>query len=154
MCIRDRYGSDDIKAALGKATLLTAGERGVGVLHFPPPLKAYALLVTFQKTEREFSPTTMYADYPVSRELLHWQSQPNTTQQSNTGQNLINHRERGYTILVFVRDTKRQNGVTVPFTYLGPVERETYEHERPISIVWKLRSPMPASIFEENRRGG
>ena len=50
------YGSDDIKAALGKATLLTAGERGVGVLHFPPPVRAYVLVVTFQKTEREFLP--------------------------------------------------------------------------------------------------
>jgi superfamily II DNA or RNA helicase len=149
-----QYGNDDIKAALGKATLMSAGERGVGLLHFPPPLRAYVLLITFQKTEREFSPTTMYADYPISRELLHWESQSNTSQLSETGQNLINHRERAYTILVFVRATKRQNGVTVPFTYLGPAERETYEHERPISIVWKLRSPMPASIFEENRRGG
>ena len=149
-----QYGSDDIKAALGKATLMSAGERGVGVLHFPPPLRAYVLLITFQKTEREFSPTTMYADYPISRDLLHWESQSNTSQLSETGQNLINHRERDYTILVFVRATKRQNGATVPFTYLGPAERETYKNERPITIVWKLRSPMPASIFEENRRGG
>ena len=149
-----QYGSDDIKAALGKATLLSAGERGVGVLHFPSPFRAYVLLVTFQKTEREFSPSTMYADYPISRELLHWESQSNTSLRSDTGQNLINHRERGYTILIFVRATKRQNGITSPFTYLGPGERKTYEHERPISIVWKLRSPMPALIFEENRRGG
>jgi hypothetical protein len=149
-----QYGSDDIKAALGKATLLSAGERGVGLLHFPSPFRAYVLLVTFQKTEREFSPSTMYADYPINRELLHWESQSNTSQRSNTGQNLINHRERGYTILIFVRATKRQNGITSPFTYLGPAERETYERERPISIVWKLRSPMPALIFEENRRGG
>ena len=149
-----QYAGDDIKAALGKATLLTAGERGVGILHFPPPMRAYVLLVTFQKTEREFSPTTMYADYPISRELLHWESQSTTSQQSDTGQNLINHRARGYTILVFVRTTKRQSGVTVPFTYLGPADVETYQHERPISVVWKLRSLMPASVFEENRRGG
>ena len=34
--------------------------------------KTYAMLVTFQKTEKEFSLSTMYADYPISRELLHW----------------------------------------------------------------------------------
>ena len=107
-----------------------------------------------KKLSGKFSPSTMYADYPISRELLHWESQSNTSMRSDTGQNLINHRKRGYTILIFVRATKRQNGITSPFTYLGPAERETYEHERPISIVWKLRSPMPALIFEENRRGG
>ena len=48
----------------------------------------------------------MYADYPISRELLHWESQSNTSQKSETGQNLIHHLERGYTILVFARDQK------------------------------------------------
>ena len=82
------YTISDILAKLGHASLGSAGQRGIGVLHLPT-LKAYALLVTYQKTEREFSPSTMYADYPISRELLHWESQSNTTQESATGQNLI-----------------------------------------------------------------
>ena len=73
-----QYSNSDIKAALGMATLESAGTTGVGVLHFRD-IKAYAALITFQKTEREFSPSTMYADYPISRELLHWESQSNTT---------------------------------------------------------------------------
>lgn len=148
-----QYGSTDILAGLGQATLQTAGQRGVGVFHFPI-IKAYVLLITYQKTEREFSPSTMYADYPISRKLLHWESQSNTAQQSETGQNLIYHAERGYTILVFSRDQKKRNGVTVPFTYLGPVERVSYENERPIKIVWRLIHPMPVDMFEDNRRGG
>jgi hypothetical protein len=40
--------------------------------------RAYALLITYQKAEREFSPSLMYADYPISSELLHWESQANT----------------------------------------------------------------------------
>jgi hypothetical protein len=64
-----RYSSNDPKAYLGVANLLSAGIAGVGLLHCAT-LKAYALLITFQKTEREFSPTTMYTDYPVSRDLL------------------------------------------------------------------------------------
>lgn len=135
-----QYSNSDIKAALGMATLESAGPVGVGVLHFSN-IKAYAALITFQKTEREFSPSTMYADYPISRELLHWESQSNTTQNSDTGQNLIHHMERGYTILIFVRAAKKRNGITTPFTYLGPA-------------VWRLHHPMPADIFEENRRGG
>jgi superfamily II DNA or RNA helicase len=151
--IHAQYGSDDIKAALGKANLESAGERGVGLLHFKD-FKAYALLVTFQKTEREFSPSTMYADYPISRELLHWESQSQTTQGSHTGQNLIHQEERGYTILIFARGTKQAEGVTVPFVFLGPGNRVSHQGERPIQVVWRLKYPMPAEMFEENRRGG
>jgi hypothetical protein len=138
---------------LGQATLETAGQTGVGVLHFPT-VRAYALLITYQKTERDFSPSTMYADYPISRELLHWESQSNTAQESETGQNLIHHADRGYTILIFARDQKKTNGSAAPFVYLGPADRVTFESERPIKIVWRLRYPIPVEMYEKNRRGG
>ena len=147
------YGIKDIQAVFKKATLETAGQTGVGVVHFPE-FKVYVLLVTFQKTDKEFSPSTMYADYPISRNLLHWESQANTAQHHNDGQNLIHHGERGYTVLVFARGLKKRNGVTMPFTYLGPVDRVSYESERPIKMVWRLRYKMPVEMFEDNRRGG
>lgn len=147
------YGGKEIQAVFGKANLETSGQAGVGVFHFPE-FKTYVLLVTFQKTEKEFSPSTMYADYPISRELMHWESQANTAQHHTDGQNLIHHQERGYTILVFARDQKKRNNVTVPFTYLGPVDMVSYESERPIKMVWRLRHSMPVEMFEDNRRGG
>lgn len=153
MELHAQYGIKDINANMGKATLETAGQTGIGVIHFKE-IKAYALLVTYQKTEKEFSPSTMYADYPVSRELLHWESQSNTAQKSETGQNLINHKERGYTVLIFARDQKKRNNITNSFTYLGPAEIVSYESERPIKMVWQLRYLMPVEMFEENRRGG
>jgi superfamily II DNA or RNA helicase/HKD family nuclease len=148
-----QYGIREIQAAFGRANLESAGQTGVGVMHFAEK-KTYALLVTFQKTEKEFSPSTMYADYPISRELLHWESQANTAQHHADGQNLIHHQELGYTILVFARGQKKRNNVTVPFTYLGPVDRISYESERPIKMVWRLRYAMPVEMFENNRRGG
>ena len=148
-----QYGIKEIQAAFGRANLERAGQAGVGSFHFPE-FKTYALLITFQKTEKEFSPSTMYADYPISRELLHWESQSTTSQQSDTGQNLIHHVERDYTILVFARDQKKRNGVAVPFVYLGPVDLVRYESERPIKMVWNLRHPMTVEMFEDNRRGG
>jgi hypothetical protein len=147
------YGSDEIKAALGGASLETAGVAGVGYLHFPE-IKTVVSLVTFQKTEREFSPTTMYQDYPISRELLHWETQAQTSESSESGQNLINHEARGYTMLFFVRTRKKNNGVTAPFTFLGPAKLISHKSERPIQMIWQLAHPMPAEIFEENRRGG
>lgn len=156
MCSLELHGSytiSDILAKLGHASLGSAGQRGIGVLHLQT-LKAYALLVTYQKTEREFSPSTMYADYPISRELLHWESQSNTTQESVTGQNLIWHKERDYTILFFARCQKKRNGCTLPFAYLGPAELVSFKSEKPIEMVWRLRYSMPVDMFEENRRGG
>jgi hypothetical protein len=96
----------------------------------------------------------MYADYPMSREMLHWESLSNTSESSVTGQNLINHEQRGYTVLFFARATEREDGRAVPFTYLGPATRLSHRSERPIQMVWKLRHLMPAELFEENRRGG
>jgi superfamily II DNA or RNA helicase len=148
-----QYGTNEIKAPFGLATFDTAGQTGVGVFHVPI-VKAYALMITFQKTEREYSPSTMYADYPISRELLHWESQSTTSQHSATGQNLIHCAERGYTILIFARDQKSKNGCTVPFIYLGNADLISYESERPIKIIWRLKNPMPVEMFEENRRGG
>src|SRR5437667_417879 len=129
-----QYSNNDIKAALGIATFQTAGQTGVGLLH-SPERKIYAVLVTFQKTEREFSPSTMYADYPISRELLHWESPSNTAQTQETGQNLIHHAERGYTILVFARAAKQKEGRSVPFTFLGSASRVRFQQDRPIQIV-------------------
>ncbi|MDT8379426.1 MAG: DUF3427 domain-containing protein [Desulfotignum sp.] len=102
-----QFSTTDILAAFDRATLASAGQKGTGVLHFKD-IKVYALLITFQKTEKEFSPTTMYADYPISRTLLHWESQSNTALDSPTGQNLVHHEIRGYTILVFARPKKNK----------------------------------------------
>ena len=147
------YGSDEIKAALGGASFESAGVTGVGWLHFPE-IKTFASLVTFQKTEKEFSPSTMYQDYPISRDMLHWESQSQTSQASETGQNLIHHQERGYTMLFFARARKKVSGITAPFTFLGSAGLVSHQSERPIQIVWRLDHRMPAEMFEENRRGG
>jgi superfamily II DNA or RNA helicase len=147
------YGSDEIKAALGKASFESAGETGSGVIRCSG-IKAIVALVTFQKTEKQFSPSTMYQDYPISRKLLHWETQGVTSQASETGQNFIHHQQRGQTMLFFVRSRKRVDGVTAPFTFLGPAKLVSFQSERPIRMVWRLDHSMPVEIFQQNRRGG
>jgi superfamily II DNA or RNA helicase len=147
------YGSDEIKAALGGASFESAGIPGVGVHDFTQ-IKTVGALVTFQRTEKEFSPTTMYQNFPVSRELLHWETQAQTSQASKMGQKLIHHEVLGYTMLFFVRSCKRVDGVTAPFTFLGPAKLVSFQSERPIQMVWRLEHPMPVEMFEKNRRGG
>jgi superfamily II DNA or RNA helicase len=145
------YGSGEIKAALGLCTLEKSGPAGVGVLH-AEALKCYVHLVTFRKSEQDFSPTTQYRDYPISRRQLHWESQSTVSQASSTGQNLLNFRERGYTILFFTRLVKRIDDETAPFIFLGPAERLlSAEGDRPIAMVWELAHEIPAALFEEAR---
>lgn len=145
------YGSAEIKAALGLCSLEKSGPTGVGVLH-AEPLKCYVHLVTFRKSEQDFSPTTQYRDYPISRTQLHWESQSTTTQTSATGQNHLHFRKRGYTILFFARVEKRIEDETAPFIFLGPAAQLlSAEGNRPISIVWELSHPMPAALFEDAR---
>jgi len=147
------YGRVNIFASLGETTFERLSSNREGILHMPSN-RTYVLLITYQKTEREFSPSTMYADYPISRDLLHWESQSTIAQHTTTGQNLIHHKQHGYTILIFARDITERNKVTVPFTFLGPSDRVSYESDRPIKMVWRLRYPMPVEMFEDNRRGG
>jgi hypothetical protein len=52
-----------------------------------------AFFVTLQKTEKDYSPTTMYEDYLISSEQFHWQSQSGTSAESPTGQRYIRHRQ-------------------------------------------------------------
>lgn len=145
------YGSAEIKSALGLCSLEKTGPTGVGVLH-AEHFKCYVHLVTFRKSEEDFSPTTQYRDYPISRQLLHWESQSNTTQASATGQNYLHFIDRGYTILFFARLEKRLEDETAPFIFLGPADRIIdIQGDRPIAITWDLKHAMPASLFEEAR---
>jgi len=141
------YGNDEIQAAFGRDLFAESAQRGVGVLHFPW-CKSYALLVTLKKSEKEFSPTTMYRDYPMGRTSFHWESQSNTSQASESGQNLIRHKEREYSIYLFVRQEKKVDTTTLPFQFLGRVNHVKHEGERPIAFVWELEHPMPGELLE------
>lgn len=146
-----RYGSSEIKAALGLSSINKTGPTGQGVIHIEK-LKTYVHLVTFRKDERDFSPSTQYRDYPISRTKIHWESQSTASQASNTGQNYLNFKKKGYTILFFARLDKRQDGETCPFIYLGPAkDLLNYEGNRPISMTWELDYPIPAELFEAAR---
>ena len=72
-----------------------------------------------------------------------------TTQRSKTGQRYIHHRNRGGHILLFVRPRKKQDGRTMPYTFIGPADYVSHKGDRPISFVWKLQRPMPADFFRQ-----
>lgn len=145
------YGSAEIKAYLGLASLNQSGPTGQGVLHVKSK-RSYIHLVTFRKSEQDFSPTTLYQDYPISRKRIHWESQSTISQSSATGQNYFHFKDRGYTILFFARLEKRIEGETAPFIFLGPAkDLLSFEGDRPIRMVWDLEYLIPAALFEDAR---
>ena len=134
-------------AALGHWTTENRMRSTEGVLHLANQ-KVDAFFVDLHKTEKHFSPTTMYNDYVISEQLFHWQSQSTTSDTSPTGQRYVNHAKLGYTPLLFVRNRKKlESGLTSPFIFLGPCIHCSHEGSRPISIVWKLETPLPSRFL-------
>lgn len=116
------------------------------------PARCDLLFVTLEKSEKHYSPTTMYRDYPLSNVLFHWQSQGVTREASDTGQRYIRHAQLGTRVLLFVRRTRTDDrGQTMAYTFLGPVTYVSHEGERPMSITWRLQHPMPAEMFAETK---
>ncbi len=142
-----RYSRDEILVGLGHWTLAARPDFREGTLHLAGP-RIDAFFVTLQKSEDDYSPTTMYEDYVISAERFHWQSRSNTSVDSPTGQRLIRHREQGYTPILFVRETRETSaGTTAPYVFFGACEYESHSGSQPISIVWRLRTALPARLL-------
>ena len=139
------YTKEQILAAMGKSNIDKQYPLREGVLYIEEK-KTDIFLITLNKVEKHFSPSTMYEDYAFNDELFYWQSQSRTSIDSPTGQRYINHRNTGNNILLFVRENKSEDGVTSPYIYLGPADIVQFSGSKPINIVWKLRSKLPASI--------
>lgn len=152
LTIHAAYTRDEVLVGLGHWSLANRPDQREGVLHLPIP-KVDAFFVTLQKTEEDYSPTTMYEDYLISHDQFHWQSQSNTSAESPTGQRYIRHQSLGYTPLLFVRETKSlPSGISAPYYFLGPCEYVSHMGSRPISIVWKLVRSVPTRLFRAMAR--
>ena len=104
--------------------------------------------ITLNKSEKDFSPSTMYQDFAISPELFHWESQVQTTEQSVTGQRYINHKSEGTRVALFIRNTKKDSfGRTAPYLCAGLADYVSHVGERPIAITWQLQQPLPARAF-------
>ncbi len=148
--VHARYSREEVVAALGYGSGVKPKGPREGVLPVPEA-NSDVFFVTLYKAERDYSPTTMYRDYAINRELFHWESQSGQATHQDTVQRYINHRERGTNILLFVRERNEGELGTLPFTFLGPVDYVSHEGEKPVRFTWRLRRPMPAELFESAR---
>jgi superfamily II DNA or RNA helicase len=115
-----------------------------------PNKKTDVLLVTINKSSKDFTPNTMYEDYSIDETHFHWQSQNQTSEASATGKRYVNHEKLNSTVLLFVREYKElSNKDSSPYTYLGKAFYKKHQGSKPMSIEWRLEKPIPAKFINQ-----
>lgn len=117
--------------------------------------KSEILFITLNKSDKDYSPTTLYKDYSINEYLFHWQSQSSTSPDSNTGKKYINHRKMGYKILLFVREYKNYKNnkdMTEAYTFLGTAKFVEYQGSKPMNIIWRLDNPIPSKLINKTSK--
>ena len=135
------YTRDQILAGFGKSTSTYVHPLREGVLYLPEH-GLDILLINLNKSEKDFSPTTMYEDYAINEKLFNWQSQNGTSENSKTGQRYRNSKSN---VVLFVREKKG-----LPYIYLGKGHIISHHGSKPMSIVWELEKSMPQWVLEKS----
>lgn len=143
--VHARYQREEVLAALGYASHdRRPNSFREGVLYVPEQ-NIDAFFVTLKKSDADYSPTTMYQDYPISPTLFHWESQSTTSVTSKTGHRYLTGSS---TVLLFVREQKQDEFGTAPYLFLGPASYVSHTGDRPIAITWQLQTATPMYFYE------
>jgi superfamily II DNA or RNA helicase len=150
--VHSRYTKDQILSAFGDNTFERKSSNREGVANLPSK-NTELLFVTLEKTEKNYSPTTLYNDYAVSETLFHWQSQNSARPEIGSGLSYIQQRDTNKTILLFVREaTDDEFGNTIAFVFLGLAKYQDHYGSKPMSIHWKLEEPIPHYMWKETAK--
>lgn len=141
-----RYNINQIMAAFDYFNQDQSPEFREGVKYFADK-KTDIFLINLNKSEKDFSPSTMYEDYAINAHLFHWHSQSQDRLASPKIQRYIHQGETGNQISLFVREFKQQGSYTAPYTFLGNADYVSSQGERPVSFVWRLHQAIPASLL-------
>ena len=109
-------------------------------------LNVEAMFIDIIKDRKEGS-NTNYNDFAINETLFNWETKNSVSPTSQAGQNYINETQ---TMLLFVRQQNsfpEDEDRTMGFTYLGEVNLVRWQGAKPIEIVWRLKTPMPASVL-------
>lgn len=112
------------------------------------------LFITLNKSEKDYSETTLYNDYSINETLFHWQSQNTTSDKSDTGKRYIEGHRSGNQVVLFVRESKKdaETGITLNYTCLGKAKCIAHEGSNPINITWELENPIPAKFLRTTNK--
>ncbi|CAN5790466.1 hypothetical protein BH09PSE5_BH09PSE5_38680 [soil metagenome] len=142
LCLHAAYGAREVLTAVG---WLTASRRipfQAGVL----PLsnrKCELLFVTLDKSAG-YHGRISYRDYAISVDRFHWQTQNSAGPDTPGGRRYLESSSNGWKFQLFVRARKGD-----AYRACGGVTLESADGDRPMSMVWKLETPLPARLFRE-----
>ncbi len=139
-----RYTRVELLAAFGIGAGARVAPWQTGAYH-AREARADLLAFTLDKTSGNFSPTTRYRDYAISRELIHWESQSSIREDSATGTRYREHQAMKWSMMLFARLQQSERA----FWFLGPADYVSHESELPMAITWRLRSRLPGDLYAE-----
>lgn len=142
LVLHARYGIREILTAVGWLTAERRTPFQAGVLALQQR-KTELLFVTLDKSEG-YHDRIAYRDYAISTERFHWQSQNSAGPDTPAGRRYLESPANGWRFQLFVRARRAE-----PYRACGPVLLESVEGNRPLSITWKLVTPLPARLFRE-----
>ena len=150
--LHSRYTREQILAAFGFSSFEKKSSNREGVAD-NKELNTELLFIDLIKSEKDFSPTTMYQDYAISETLFHWQSQNSTSEDKGKGLSYINHVKLGKKILLFVRERNEDEfGITMSYVFIGEGIYQKHTSSKPMSITWELKTPMPAYLWKDSAK--
>ena len=142
LCLHASYGAREILTAV---SWLKASQRSpfqAGVLPLAER-QTELLFVTLDKSEG-YHDRVAYHDYAISVERFHWQTQNSAGPDTKSGRRYVESPTNGWQFQLFVRAQKGD-----AYRACGRVLLEKVEGDRPMSVVWRLESPLPARLFRE-----
>ncbi|MCM2534106.1 DUF3427 domain-containing protein [Neobacillus pocheonensis] len=139
------YNTSQVLAAFGYYNETISPAFREGVKHFEDK-NLDIFFITLNKSEKDFSPSTLYDDYAINERLFHWQTQSRVAEGSKIAERYIHHKKRNHQIALFVREYKKENGYTSPFVFLGTVDHVSHSGSKPMSFIWKLKEEMPSYL--------
>lgn len=142
LCLHAGYGAREVLTAVGWLTATRRAPFQAGVLSLARR-KTELLFVTLDKSEG-YHDRIAYHDYAISAERFHWQTQNNAGPDTPSGRRYLESSTNGWQFQLFVRPRKGE-----AYRACGPVVLESVAGDRPMSIVWKLQSPLPVRLFRE-----
>ena len=146
------YTLGEIMAAYGRISTHGRLVLPQGGVLWDQPTKTDLLFITLEKSDRDYSPTTRYINYPISPTLFHWETQNSASPNTPTGRRYIEQAERSTNVILFVRQRKKgDRGETLPYHCLGRAFYRSHESERPMKILWELERPMPGWLYQAGK---
>ncbi|MFB6467873.1 DUF3427 domain-containing protein [Cytobacillus sp. Hz8] len=140
-----KYSTSQVLAALGYYNEEKSPAFREGVKYFEDK-NLDIFFITLNKSEKDFSPSTLYEDYAINDQLFHWQTQSRVAESSPTSQRYIHHKKRNHQIALFVREYKQENGLTAPFVFLGTADYVSHFGNKPMNVTWRLHVDMPSTL--------